>query len=171
MTAQGFLLSRTVHANAFYQGFLLLAFSFCQRMAQKPFVKVFCCRPFLFVKEWLRNLLSRFFAAGHFFLSKSGSETFCQGFLLQAISFCQRMAQKPFVKASALLSRAPRWMPSKAILGQKGIHCFIEGGPSIPGVLGDLVDLHASCFGLLTDVPVVFEHHLHIPPLADPHLP
>ena len=158
---------------------------------QMPFIKAFCCWPFLFVKEWLRNLLSRFFVAGlfflskngsetfcqgsllqaFFFLSKSGSETFCQGFLLQAISFCQRMAQKPFVKASALLSRAPRWMPSKAILGQKGIHCFIEGGPSIPGVLGDLVDLHSSCFGLLTDVPVVFEHHLHIPPLADPHLP
>ena len=54
--------------------------------------------PFLFVKEWLRNLLSRFFAVGLFFLSKNGSETFCQGFLLQAISFCQRVAQKPFVK-------------------------------------------------------------------------
>ena len=54
--------------------------------------------PFLFVKEWLRNLLSRFFVVGLFFLSKNGSETFCQGFLLQAISFCQRVAQKPFVK-------------------------------------------------------------------------
>ena len=66
---------------------------------QMPFINAFCCWPFLFVKEWLRNLLSRFFVAGLFFLSKNGSETFCQGSLLQAISFCQRVAQKPFVKA------------------------------------------------------------------------
>ena len=65
---------------------------------QMPFIKAFCCWPFLFVKEWLRNLLSRFFVAGLFFLSKNGSETFCQGSLLQAISFCQSVAQKPFVK-------------------------------------------------------------------------
>ena len=67
-------------SETFCQGFLLLAYSFCQRMAQKP--------------------LSRFLAAGHFFLSKSGSETFCQGFLQQANSFCQRMAENPFVKGS-----------------------------------------------------------------------
>ena len=67
------------------------------------------------------------------------------------------MPQKPFVKASALLSRAPRWMPSIAILGQKGIHRLIQGWPSILGVLADLVDLHASISGLLLSSKITLQ--------------
>ena len=84
-----------------------------------------------------------------FFLSKNASETFCQG-------FC------PFVKGSN---------SSIAIVGQKGIHCQVQGGPSILGLLGDLVHLHTSCLCLHADRRVVVEDHLHIPPLADGHLP
>ena len=94
-------------SETFCQGFLLQAFSFCQRMAQKPFVKVLCCRPFLFVKEWLRNLLSRFFAAGHFFLSKNGSETFCQG-------LC------PFVKGSKVDAFKSHTWPKRHPLLHRG---------------------------------------------------
>jgi len=61
-------------------------------------------------------------------------------------------------------------MPSKAILAQKGIHCFIHVRPSKLGVLGDLVDLHANISGLITDISAVFEHHLDIPPFAYPDL-
>ena len=115
-------------------------------MLQKPFVKASLYKFFLSKNaSWVLPFVK---ASLHkFFLSKNASETFCQG-------FC------PFVKGSS---------SSIAIVGQKGSQ--VQGGPSIPRILGDLVHLHASCLCLQADRLVVVEDHLHIPTLADSYLP
>ncbi|MCV6577024.1 MAG: hypothetical protein OIF58_14965, partial [Cohaesibacter sp.] len=48
---------------------------------QMPFVKACCCWPFLLIKEWLRNLSSRFLVRRGQGLFVKRTETFCQGFL------------------------------------------------------------------------------------------
>ena len=158
--ANGVLLSKTTFCtNSFCQrmlfGFCLLSRhlctnSFCQRMLfwVEPFIKASLYK--FFLSKNASGVLPFVKASLHkFFLSKNASETFCQG-------FC------PFVKGSN---------SSIAIVGQKGIHCHVQGGPSMLGVLGDLVHLHASCLCLQADRLVVVEYHLHIPAFADGHLP
>ena len=119
-----------------------------------------------------------------FFLSKNASETFCQGITVQilfvkecflAFAFCQGISvQILFVKECFrnLLSRLLPFCQGLQLLNSHSwIHCQVQGGPSILGLLGDLVHLHTSCLCLHADRRVVVEDHLHIPPLADGHLP
>ena len=98
-----FFFAMTVQTKPFCQGYLW-HLSFCQGFASKddctkqnPFVKdiygtypfdkglrcsLFDCTRIPFDKDCTcKCLLSRLVAAGLFFLSKNGSETFCQGFL------------------------------------------------------------------------------------------